>query len=130
MSGIRREATLDPAFVAPGRAALLSREAVLFDEVRTNRRSLTNGALVSEDDHDIFLNASGGNVTVTLPNPALVPNREFRFKRVDSAANTCTVARFASEQIDGQASSLPLYSLMARTLKSDGTNWWIVEGYL
>ena len=74
----------------------------------------------------VFADATSGNVTITLP--AASGNSGYRFyvKRIDNAANTCTIARTGADTIDGQTSlSLDLqYTSVA--IVSNGSAWYIL----
>jgi len=75
-------------------------------------------------DETILADASGGAITVTLPDPASYPNYEIMIKKIDSSTNAVTVTPHGTETIDG-ASSLTLSSQNdAKRLRSDGSNWY------
>lgn len=67
-------------------------------------RTVTANATVNTlTDGVIAVDASAGNVTVTLPTPGACHPNHFYIKRVDTSANTVTIA--AAAQIDGAAST-------------------------
>lgn len=81
---------------------------------------------VAASDAVIFCNATGGNMTVTLPSAASHTGRKLTVKRTNTTANTVTVGS-ASGTIDGSASYIiPGGTLNSITVVSDGTNWYIV----
>ena len=81
---------------------------------------------VAASDAVIFCNATGGNMTVTLPSAASHTGRKITVKRTNTTVNTVTVGS-ASGTIDGSASYIiPGGTLNSITVVSDGTNWYIV----
>lgn len=85
-------------------------------------------SLDNATDEIVRVDASGGNRTLTLPDPA--GKRKFIIKKTDTGTNTISLARFAAEQIEGTAATLVLFgsngtSRPAWMVWSDGTNWWV-----
>ncbi len=77
-------------------------------------------------DHTILVNATSGNVTITLPAAATVQHQILVIKRLDSSANTITIDANASETIDGQTTTTLRDQYNAITIQSDGSNWFIL----
>jgi len=87
-------------------------------------KTVTTDYTMTWADETILADASGGAITVTLPDPAAYPNYEVMIKKIDSSTNAVTVAPHGTETIDG-ASSLTLANQNdAVRLRSDGTNWF------
>ena len=81
---------------------------------------------VANSDNIIFCNATGGNMTVTLPSAVTFASRTITVKRTNITANTVTVGS-AAGTIDGAASYIiPGGTLNSITVVSDGTNWYII----
>jgi hypothetical protein len=81
---------------------------------------------VATSDNIIFCNATGGNMTVTLPSAVTFASRKITVKRTNTTANTVTVGSSAGT-IDGAASYIiPGGTLNSITVVSDGTNWYII----
>lgn len=81
---------------------------------------------VVASDRVIFCNATGGNMTVTLPSAVVHVGRQLTIKRTNTTANTVTVGS-AAGTIDGSVSYIiPGGTLNSITVVSDGTNWYIV----
>lgn len=81
---------------------------------------------VATSDTVIFCNATGGNMTITLPSAVIHVGRKITVKRTNTTANTVTVGS-AAGTIDGSASYIiPGGTLNSITVVSDGTNWYIV----
>jgi len=76
-------------------------------------------------DNLIKVDATGGNVTITLPPAAAAAGDGFTIKRIDSSANTVTVDGDGSETIDDETTK-DLDQYTAIQIVSDGTEWWII----
>jgi hypothetical protein len=91
---------------------------------RTTTASLTVDTTTTDDI--IFCNQSAG-ITITLPTPT--NGRTIVIKDISGTAqtNNITVARHATENIEGLAASKVLYTNFGSwTFCADGTNWWMV----
>jgi hypothetical protein len=89
-------------------------------------RLVTTSATLNATDCAVFVDASGGDLTLTLPSAAVLPLAgtfpEYRIKRVDNSGHTVTVATTSAQTIDGAAPS-PLAGRATLFIISDGTNW-------
>ena len=82
--------------------------------------SKTSDYTVLDIDDVVFVDATSGNVTITLPETEY---QMVNIKRTDGSANTVTIS--GSGNIDGSASAtLSQYDCL--TLLGDGTDWWII----
>ena len=81
---------------------------------------------VATSDNIIFCNATGGNMTITLPSAVTFASRTITVKRTNTTVNTVTVGS-AAGTIDGAANYIiPGGTLNAITVVSDGTNWYLI----
>jgi hypothetical protein len=80
-------------------------------------------ALTEADRYEI--DATAGNIVVTLPAVASSAGVEFCFKRTDASVNTVTLDGASSETIDGVTTQL-MTSLQALRLSCNGTKWYLV----
>jgi len=92
-------------------------------------KAVTQNYTVLATDHMIFVNASGGNVTITLPTASGIIGRQYIIKRVDSSVNSVTIDPNASETIEG-SSSKSLTDQCSVVIVSDNSNWWITSEYI
>lgn len=82
----------------------------------------------------VVLTTAGGAVTLSLPAPASNTGRRYNVIRVNaSGSNTVTLARNASEQINGTSGNLVLPGSGTGdrgewVVWCDGTNWWATGG--
>ena len=88
--------------------------------------SKTANYTITGTDTVIFADATSGNVVITLPVASGLSGYRFYVKRIDSASNTCSVARSGSDTIDGQTSISLDLQYTSLTLVSNGTNWYII----
>ena len=78
-------------------------------------------------DCTILGNASAGNITITLPTAASVAGRFYVVKKVDSSANTVTVATTSAQTIDGQSTKVLSIQYDGLQVQSDNANWVIIS---
>ena len=86
----------------------------------------TTSYTIGASDTVIFADATSANVTVTLPVASGLAGYRFFVKRIDSSANTCTIARSGSDTIDGQTSFTIDQQYTAVMLVSNGSAWYIL----
>lgn len=100
-----------------------------FDDVDGTLADIVGSDVITTDAtadqiQTLLVDASGGAVTVTLPDPDR--NVRVEVKKTDPSANSVTVATPGSETIDGQSSLTISSQYAARTIGSDGSNYFIL----
>lgn len=99
--------------------------------VVTSNTTITNGTSY----HTILIDATGGNITVTLPTVASTSNGsggtgsvgiEYVFKRIDNSVNVVTILAQGSDLIDGAGSILLATQFLTRKLQSCASNRWMI----
>ncbi len=86
----------------------------------------TTNYTITGTDVIIFADASSANVTITLPAASSFGGYNFYVKRIDSSANSCSVARTGSDTIDGSTSFSLDTQYFAVRVVSNGSNWYII----
>ncbi len=89
----------------------------------TMRTAAVTGAITTSDG-TVLGDATSAPITLTLPTAVGCPGRAYEVKSIGSVANALTLAS-AGGTIDGAATYV-LAHLEAVTVRSDGTNWWLV----
>lgn len=93
-----------------------------------NVKTVTAGvsALTVDDAGAVLVDASGGNVTLTLPAANVVAGLgiEFTFYRTDASVNSVTVNRAGADTIDGGVSFTLPGQFAYRTIRGDGNAVW------
>lgn len=90
-------------------------------KVNSTSTSITAGA-----ETIIFVDASGGARTITLPAVSGISGRIYFIKKTDSSSNAVTIDGNVSETIDGATTQDLLNQFDALTVVTDGTEWFIV----
>jgi len=85
-----------------------------------------NYTILSRTDEGVYMDASGGARTVTMPDAICHDGQEFVIKKMDSSANTVTVTGVSSQTFDGAANFVLSNQNDTLTVKSDGANWKII----
>lgn len=105
---------------------------IRVDAVRV--QSYTSSATLPQKDTSVFVDSSGGAVTLTLPDPTgQGEGRQFTITKTNTGTNLVSLARAASESINGVAATFGLPGSDTADygrwhVVSDGTNWWVVGG--
>lgn len=93
-------------------------------------RKITASASVVTGDEAIWIDASGGNVTLTLPDATSGSVKYLVVKRLDSSSNTVTIAAASGQTIDGAASinlTMQYQTRILRAGQSAAPDMWGVE---
>ena len=97
-------------------------------EVKRYRTIETITASKTADKDITLINATGVNVTLTLPENGgtIGAGRRMIVKRIDSTSSTVTVSRQTADTIDGATSVQLYYIYETMTFITDGANWYII----
>lgn len=83
---------------------------------------------VGANDYIILVDTSGGAVTLNMPSPATKKRIKVKDSTGNFGTNACTIARNASEKIEGIAASLVLRANWGNyEFQSNGTDWFKVS---
>lgn len=85
----------------------------------------TNTTINKWDYYTILVDATSGNITITLPAVSSSANVIFIIKKIDASANTVTIDPNASELIDGNTTEVIISQTDFRVVHCDTTAWWI-----
>jgi hypothetical protein len=88
--------------------------------------SITGDTTLTTSNEVVFVNATSGEVDVTLYAAASNGGRTLIIKKTDSSSNAVIILRAASETIDGAVSITLYHQNESITLMSDNSNWFIV----
>jgi hypothetical protein len=89
-------------------------------------RAITASTTVRVIDEALVVDATAGNVTVTLISAVATPNR-YVVKKVDATANTVTIDGAGTETIDGATTKVLSAQWETVTLIPSGGNWYVVS---
>jgi hypothetical protein len=86
----------------------------------------TNTTLDADDDgYTVLVDATSGNLTITLPLAADANERRYCIKKIDASGNTVTLDGNGAELIDGAANYVLSVQYQSVTVHSNGTAWWV-----
>lgn len=88
-------------------------------------RTIVQTGVITVDDWWILVDASNGNVNVTLP-LASAGQRAVGVKRIDGSGNTVTVLRSGLDLIDGAVSQTLAAQFDSITVVPDGGTGWFI----
>ncbi|MDF1702395.1 MAG: hypothetical protein P1V36_14695, partial [Planctomycetota bacterium] len=89
-------------------------------------RDISSSTTLLASDSILMVDASGGAVTVTLPNVSSATDLQLDIKKVDSSANAVTIDGFSTQTIDGSTTQTLNTQYDSLTVICDGTEWWII----
>ena len=94
--------------------------------VTSNLVTKTANYTAASGDETILGNASAGSFSITLPTSVGIGGKIYIVKKIDSTANTVTIATTSSQTIDGNTSKVISYQYDGYQLQSDGANWFVI----
>lgn len=86
--------------------------------------STQTGNYTASTNEIVLGDASGGAITITLPDPT--ETGIVTIKKIDSSSNAVEIATPNSETIDGDSSRTVTGQYVAREIVCDGTNYYII----
>ena len=86
-------------------------------------QSKSTAYTLQQIDAGVQADATGGAVTITMPDARKVKNRKYTVQKFDSSANAVTVATTSAQTINGDSTLVISYQDSAATILSDGSNW-------
>lgn len=75
------------------------------------------------NDKTILVDATSGNITITIPAASTLTGSEFTVEKIDATANTVTIDPNASETIEGATTVVLNQQRSSISFKGDGTNF-------
>lgn len=96
----------------------------VFGEVGVS--SVSSSRDITGSDYILLVDASSGDVTLTLPAASLIKGRMLEVKKIDSTVNKVIIDAAGSDVIDGDATLELLYQDEAVPIVSDGVSEWDV----
>ena len=83
---------------------------------------------LTANNYLVLVNASSGDITVTLPAAASHTNRIYTIKKIDSSEHTVTIDANSNEKIDGEETIDLNLQYQYITIACDGDEWFIIGG--
>ena len=89
--------------------------------------TITADYTATESDYNIFVDTSGGAVTITFPDPSTFtnPRREFRVI-IKDGSNSTFIDAGVGTTIDTQPSGSPTELFTAKIITSDGSDYFTI----
>lgn len=100
-------------------------ERAIRDRRLRLQRSTSSDLPIGEQDEIVYVDASSGDVTVTLPDARRFWGFEYTVKRLNAAGGNVIVDA-SPTTIDGGATATLTLQYESITFASDGTEWWIL----
>lgn len=112
-----------PKFISHGNNIIKPSDATeLIYDVSTH-------STLKPESQVVLVNAIGGNINITLPEPSLCfnSNRSYRIavNKIDTSTNTVTILPFGSELICGDINQQLLFQSEVLNFITNGTHWYL-----
>ena len=101
---------------------------MLSEDIKFTLNEYTSAQTLTADNYLVIVNASTGNITITLPPAVNHKNRIYTIKKIDSSGNSVTIDANSSEKIDGEQTVVLNLQFAYVTIVSDGDEWFIIGG--
>lgn len=103
--------------------------AQTWSAAETHKYAALTGNTTLDATHSIVgVDATSGNLVITLPSAAGITGRTYSVMKIDSGANTVTVTPDGSETINGAGTLVLSSQFDDCRLVSNGTNWLAFDG--
>ena len=96
------------------------------DDLVQPTTTITASKTIGLLSRNVFVDATSGALTVTLPSASSAVGRYFNVKKIDSTSNAVTVDADGSETIDGSTTASLASQYDSLSIVSDGTEWFII----
>lgn len=126
IGGLWRSNSFSNVYVSDTAPASPRINDVWLDTSGTNVVTKTSDYSATVTDYTILCDASGGDITITLPSASTFPGHGFQIKKIDSTDNIVTIEPTSPDVIDGETSVLTVEQWTNIMVQSDGTNWYIL----
>jgi hypothetical protein len=90
------------------------------------QRSVDATGDIRASDRHLFVDATAGAVTLTLPVASDNDGMTVLVKKIDASVNAVTIAAQGADTIDGAATQALAAQYDALTLFCDGSGWWLI----
>jgi hypothetical protein len=91
--------------------------------------TVTTNTTLSSAYYTVLVDATSGNITITLDAASGNTRRIYVVKKIDATANTVTIARSGSDTIDGATSKVLSSQYSGYVIQSNGSNYYIVGSF-
>lgn len=89
-------------------------------------QTVTEDTTLDDTYGSVLVDATAENIKITLPTATSSTRRLYDVKKIDSTSNTVTVDADGTEEIDGELTQVITLQWDSMSLKSDGSQWFIV----
>lgn len=101
---------------------------VASEDISFTLNEYTSAQTLTADNYLVIVDASSGNIKITLPASASHTNRIYTIKKIDSSGNSVTIDANSAEKIDGEETVVLNLQYAYVTIVCDGDEWFIIGG--
>jgi hypothetical protein len=89
-------------------------------------RTVSINTTILLTDYTVLVDATSGNLIITLPTAVSASGYAFNIKKIDSSVNTVMLDGNGVEVIDGTLTKIISNQYSSITVQSNGTGWYII----
>jgi hypothetical protein len=104
-------------------------EFTFYGAMKLSSALITGTTTLTNTMHTVRVDASGGAVTVDLPDATTCQGRVYIIKLVSNSANAMTIDGFGSQTIDGATTVSTSTQFGTFGIQSNGTDWDIISKF-
>lgn len=130
IEGIKQRANWHHARHEAGGADEMSLAGLIVasEDISFTLNEYTSAQTLTADNYLVIVDASSGNIIITLPASASHANRIYTIKKIDSSSNKVTIDANGTEKIDGEQTVVLNLQYSYVTIVCDGDEWFIIGG--
>lgn len=121
--GLQSGSATDKIVVADAAGVL---KTITAPNVGTAIETKATSYTLLDADETILVDASAGDVTITLP-AAPIKGKKYNVKKIDNSVNAAIVSTGSAKTIDGNTSISGTLPYQGWVMQYDGTNWFIIS---
>ena len=126
LEGLQNDATLDTVVTVDANGVLHKTAATDVPASNSAFTSVAANYTASTSDEVIFVDASSGHVTITLPTASGNTGKKYRIKKFEASANNVILDGDGAETIDGSTTQTTNVPWTGWVIISNGSNWGVI----
>ncbi|MCI5059298.1 MAG: hypothetical protein MRY83_24505, partial [Flavobacteriales bacterium] len=126
LEGLQNDASIDTVITVDTDGVLHKTAATDIPASNSNFTSVAANYTALTTDEVIFVDASSGDVTITLPTASGNTGKKYRIKKFEASANNVIIDGDGTETIDGATDQTTNTPWAGWIIVSNGTNWGII----
>ena len=99
---------------------------ILVGSLNVTQSTLASSSTLDNTQFVVLADATGGDVSLSLPPSTGIGGRTYHIKKTDSSVNKVTINPSGSETLDGQLTEDLIVQYESLHIITDGSNWSVL----